>query len=137
MTPERARATARLLSLGRVVLGVTAMVAPTVPSRPWVGRDESYRPAVKLFARSLGARDLALGLGGVLALRHDGPVRGWVEAGGLCDAGDVVGTLLHFRALPRFGRLLVLATAAGAMTASRVLAPHVDRDRQDHQDRTA
>ncbi len=101
------------------------MGAPALPSRPWVGA-EAARPAVKLFARSMGARDVALGLGALLALRHDAPVRGWVEAGGLCDAGDVVGTLVHFRDLPRLGRLVIVAVAGGSMVASRWLATRVD-----------
>ncbi|MGH9155713.1 MAG: hypothetical protein ACRD1K_07780 [Acidimicrobiales bacterium] len=125
MTSDRARWVARLLAGSRVALGVTAIVVPTWPSRPWVG-PEAHRPAVKLFARSLGARDLAVGLGGVLALRHAGPVRGWVEAGGLCDAGDVAGTLVHFKDLPRVGRLVILAVAGGSLALSRWLAPRVD-----------
>ncbi|MEO6121441.1 MAG: hypothetical protein ABIW46_02810, partial [Acidimicrobiales bacterium] len=76
MTAEQVRSATRLLALGRVALGVTAMVAPTLPSRPWVGGDAT-RPTIKLFARSLGARDLAIGLGGVLAFRRGAPVRGW------------------------------------------------------------
>ena len=125
MTPDRARSAAGLLAAGRVVLGLTAMVAPTLPSRPWVGT-EATRPAVKLFARSLGARDVALGVGSLLALRHGTPVRGWIEAGGLCDAGDVAGTLIHFRDLPSLGRLLVLGAAGGSLALSRWLAPRVD-----------
>jgi len=121
----QARGAAGALAAGRVVLGLTAMGAPALPSRPWVGA-EAARPAVKLFARSMGARDVALGLGALLALRHDAPVRGWVEAGGLCDAGDVVGTLVHFRDLPRLGRLVIVAVAGGSMVASRWLATRVD-----------
>lgn len=126
MDSGRARSAAGALAAGRVVLGVTAMAAPALPSLPWVGRAEAARPAVKLFARSMGARDIALGLGAVLAFRHEAPLRGWVEAGGLCDAGDVMGTLVHFRELPRVGRLVILAVAGGSMAASRWLATWVD-----------
>lgn len=125
MTPDQARAAARLLAWGRVGLGITAIVAPALPARPWVG-DEADRPAVRLLCRSLGARDLAVGLGGVLAFRHRTPVRGWVEAGGLCDVGDLAGTLVHFRSLPRLGRLAIVAVTAGAIVVSRVTAPLVD-----------
>jgi hypothetical protein len=76
--------------------------------------------------RSLGARDVALGLGAVLALRHGAPVRGWVEGGGLADAADTFGTLLAFGALPRARRWLVLATSAAAMASARILSTSVD-----------
>ncbi|MDP9388535.1 MAG: hypothetical protein M3Q48_11655, partial [Actinomycetota bacterium] len=79
MRADDARRYARWLSYGRVGLGVTALVAPRLPSAPWVGDADARRPAVQLFARALGARDVALGLGPVLALRHHAPARGWLE----------------------------------------------------------
>src|SRR5580765_6643234 len=103
-----------MLSLARVALGVTALVAPQLPARPWVGQDAD-RPSVRLLARALGARDVALGLGGLLAMRHDAPVRGWIEGGAFADAGDFVATLLHFRSLPRLPRWGLLAITAGSV----------------------
>lgn len=127
MDRQTARQLAASLAWGRVGLGVVAMLAPSIPLRPWVGREVAWRPRAKLLARSLGARDVALGLGVVVALRHDSPVRGWVEGGGLADAGDVLGTLLAFGTLPRFGRWAVLASAGGAAVLSQLVAPAVDR----------
>jgi hypothetical protein len=121
-----ARKYAVWLGYARIGLGVAAFVAPVVPSRPWVGAAEADRPGARVFARALGGRDLALGLGVVLAARHDGPVRGWVEGGGMADAGDLVATLLAWRSLPRLGRLGILAVTAGAVAAARVIAPAVD-----------
>ena len=82
MDRDRARQLAEAIAVGRIAIGVVALVAPTVPLRPWVGRDFAWQPRAKLLARSLGARDLALGIGVMLALRHDAPVRGWVEGAG-------------------------------------------------------
>ena len=126
MRSEDARRYARLLSCARMGLGVTALVAPRLPSVPWVGGAEARRPAIQLLARSLGARDLALGLGPVLALRHDAPARGWVEAGGLADAGDLLGTLVAWRSLPRRTRLVMLGIITTSMVASRVLATSLE-----------
>jgi hypothetical protein len=111
--------------VARCVLGGTALVIPSLPLAPWVGRARAD-PAVRLLARSLGARDLALGLGTLLALRHDSPVRGWVEAGGLADAGDVVVTLGTLTALPRWGRWAVLAAASGGVLAAAIASRDVD-----------
>jgi len=73
-----------------------------------------------------GARDVALGAGALLALRHDAPVRGWVEAGGLADATDVVSVVLAFPRLPRTLRWMVLAVVLTAAAAASLLAPGVD-----------
>ena len=126
MDRDRARQIAEAIALGRIAIGITALVAPTVPMRPWVGRDFAWQPRAKLLARSLGARDLALGIGVVLALRHDAPVRGWVEGSGMADAGDALATLLAFGKLPKGGRWMVLCSAAGAAAAARLAAPALD-----------
>jgi hypothetical protein len=127
MEKDRARQLAEAVALGRIAIGIVALAAPTVPLRPWVGRDFAWQPRAKLLARSLGARDLALGIGLLLALRHDTPARGWVEGAGLADAGDTLATLLAFGKLPKSGRWLVLASAGGAAAIARVAAPAVDR----------
>lgn len=126
MRPEDARRWARWLAYGRVGLGVTALVAPRLPATPWVGGADAGRPSAQLLSRALGARDVALGLGPVLALRHGTPARGWVEAGGLADAGDLVATLLAWRHVPRRTRLMMVGIIAGSMAASRLLASSLE-----------
>lgn len=126
MREDDARRCARWLSYARTGLGVTALVAPRLPSAPWVGDADARRPTVQLFARSLGARDVALGLGPVLALRHGAPARGWLEAGALADAGDLVATLVAWRSLPRRTRVAMLVVIAASLAASRLLATAVD-----------
>ncbi len=123
---RRGRQLALSLAATRAVIGAAALLAPGAPATPWVGGEEARRPSVRLFARTLGGRDLALGLGALLAVRRGRPVRGWVEAGGLADAGDSVATLLAWRSLPRRSRLVVLALTLGAATASAALAGVAD-----------
>jgi hypothetical protein len=126
MERHQARQLAEAVAWGRIAIGVTALVAPTVPLRPWVGRDFAWQPRAKLMARALGGRDLALGIGVILALRHDAPVRGWVEGGGLADGCDLLASLLAFGKLPKGGRWLVLFSTAGAVAAARLAAPALD-----------
>jgi hypothetical protein len=121
-----ARRAACALAAARTAVGVVAYALPALPARPWVGEQEARRPAVQLFARTLGARDIALGLGGIVALRRGASARGWIEAGGLADAGDSVATLLSFAKLPRVTRWLVLGSTLAAAGAACVLAPFVD-----------
>lgn len=108
---------AMAVAAGRVALGVIALARPSVPARPWVG-DEADGVAAQVFGRALGARDLALGLGALAALRNapggPGPASAWVAAGALSDALDVAASLAAWRELPRAGRWLVVVSAGGA-----------------------
>jgi hypothetical protein len=123
LTRERALLAARGLALARVAIGATAWISPKVVLRPWVGSSDAGFPSVILLGRALGARDIALGAGALLAARDSGPVRGWVEAGGLADAGDTLATVLAFGDLPRMGRWAILATTLGAVVAAAVISP--------------
>jgi hypothetical protein len=111
---------AAIVAAGRVALGVTALAWPSVPARPWVGATADD-VAAQVFGRALGARDLALGLGALAALRgpaaQAGPARAWVAAGALSDALDVAASLASWRELPRATRWLVVASAGGAALA--------------------
>lgn len=121
LTAAQGRRLARLNGLARTALGVVALVAPGVPLAPWVG-PAAQDPTSRLLARALGGRDLALGLGTLRALRRGEPIVGWVAAGGLADAGDVLATARHFSSLPRGGRWAVLAAASGGTVAAVITA---------------
>jgi hypothetical protein len=112
------RHSARAIAWGRVAIGITALVAPPVVTRPWVGPSADTTPA-KLLARTLGGRDLALGLGTLRALsRSDEEARPWVALGGVSDAVDALATVVAFASLPRRTRWLMLGTCAGAALVS-------------------
>ena len=118
--PSLLRRGALAVAAGRVALGVTALAWPSVPARPWVGA-AADDVAARVFGRALGARDLALGLGALAALQGPaagtGSARGWVAAGALSDALDVVASLKSWPELPRVTRWLVAASAGGAALA--------------------
>lgn len=119
---RRARTLALAIAALRCGLGLGAMLAPDAAARPWVG-SAGAGPGRQVLARALGGRDVALGLGALLAARGDGRLRGWVEAGALADAGDVVATATAYRHLPRAGRVLVLAAAGGAALLGAMASP--------------
>jgi hypothetical protein len=145
--PALLRRGAAAVAAGRVALGLTALVWPSVPARPWVGASADEL-AARVFGRALGARDVALGLGALAALRHPAAVprspravgearpllaaaepgsprvvdeawaaRAWMAAGALSDALDVAASLAAWRELPRTGRWLVAVSAGGAALA--------------------
>lgn len=114
---------ARLLGFARVVLGTGFMLMPRRAMRMAWGIDAD--PGVSALMRGMGGRDLALGVG-LLAALDEGRARSWLEAGALADASDAVGTLLSWGSLPRWRRLLVLGSAAGAAWLGLQLANELD-----------
>jgi hypothetical protein len=110
---------------GRIAVGVAFLVAPSLAGRLWVGGD-ARRPGARVLARAFGARDLALGLGVVIALDRGAPVRGWLEASGLSDAADFTAGLLDPGALPPVLRPGLLALGAGSAALAAWLARELD-----------
>ncbi|MGH2891701.1 MAG: hypothetical protein ACRDPM_00330 [Solirubrobacteraceae bacterium] len=110
----------------RIALGVAAVVAPGLTARV-MGRGRSSDGIAPLFARMLGGRDVALGLGTVIALDRGKPVRGWLEASALADTVDCVACVLArqdmspaaFQAAAGLGA----AAAIGGVVLSRRLDP--------------
>lgn len=103
----------RGLGLLRCAIGISALLAPSIPARPWVGQDEADRTSVRLFARTLGGRDLALGLGAMFAPKTGRGLSSWVTLGALADMGDFLATVAAFRKLPRWSRWLILVLTLG------------------------
>jgi hypothetical protein len=88
------------LARGRIAIGVVSVLAPSFVGWAMTGREGSEGEA-SVFARMVGARDLGLGLGLLIALERDAPVRGWLEASALVDGIDLAACLLardHIRA---------------------------------------
>ncbi len=115
-----------LAARGRIVIGAVAVVAPGLAARVMGGRrgSEGVAPAL---ARMLGARDVALGLGVVIALDRGAPVRGWLEGSALSDTVDCLACVAAREQMPprasRAAAGLGAASAALGMFLSRRLDP--------------
>lgn len=118
-------ATVKAIALGRIGLGLSFSLAPGLALRAWPGRPP-FRGAdaavARMLARSTGGRDISLGLGLLLAQRHGGSTRGWLEAAMLADVADAVSILIAFRHLPRVRALMMLGAALGTAGAGQRLA---------------
>lgn len=112
---------------GRIAVGTAFVLAPGLAGRSWVGRDAS-RPSAKVLSRAFGVRDLALGLGVVIAIDRGAPVRGWLEGSALSDAVDFCATLLGGDTVPRATRPGVLALGAGSAAVAGWLSRTLDSD---------
>lgn len=107
---------ARGIALARVAIGVGATLAPGVVSRLQFG---TKTPAGQIVVRMLGARDLALGVGALLAARHGSPgLRGWVEAGGFADGVDAVAFLRAQPGDARRRRFTALVAGGSALLST-------------------
>lgn len=116
------------LARARVAIGAVSLLAPAFVGSVMTGRDGSGG-GTTLFVRMLGARDLGIGLGVLMALQRGAPVRGWLEVSALADGIDAAACVLardHIRT-STFPAAVGLA-AAGAMLGAwlaraRGLAP--------------
>lgn len=111
-------------AVARIAIGASALVATGPALRRWLGR-AADRPETRLVARSAGIRDVAIGVGTLLAVKHDAPVRGWLEAAVLSDAGDLVASLLGLGSLPRVPVLGTAGASLGGMLYGRRLIARV------------
>ena len=111
---------------GRIAFGLLATAAPAVVTRMMTGNRRPGGEAV--FVRMFGARDVALGLGTVIAIDHGTPVRGWLEATAMADSADALTALLERDSLTpnAFIATIVMASASALLNVylSRRLDPH-------------
>src|SRR5215207_4647985 len=110
---------------GRQLVGAAFLLAPGLAGSAWIGSDARRRP-VKVLARAFGARDLAIGLGVVIALDRGTPVRGWIEAGALSDAVDTCASLLAGGSIHPAIRWPAIAFGATSTAAGAELANQFD-----------
>jgi hypothetical protein len=110
-----ARKLAAALAINRALFGVAYLVEPKRTGAGWIGRP-ARKGGATVLTRALGARDLALALGALAALRGRGDARGWFAAHALADGGDLAATLAARDDLPRQGFRFATAMA-GASTA--------------------
>jgi hypothetical protein len=102
----------------RIAFGIASLAAPALTGRTLAGPGGAL-PDAQAFLRGMGAREIGLGLGLLAAMRSGAPVRRWVVAGLLADAGDLAGIAGAWQQMPPAKRWAGLGTA-GAAAASGV-----------------
>mgnify|MGYP000008680331 CR=1 FL=1 len=104
---------AEAVAYGRIAFGLALMAVPSLTSMGYLGREAS-RPSVRFLNRLFGGRDVALGLWAVLSREDKAAFRQAVAVGAACDAWDAVATAITPGGVPRFGKPMMIAVAAGA-----------------------
>ena len=120
-----ARELALLNARCRMAIGAALVLAPRLIGPMWIG-NAADRSVVKMMARALGGRDLALGLGAAVALDRGASVRGWLEGAALADGMDLAATLLAGDSIPQGKRRTVAVIAAVSLVGCAVVARVVD-----------
>jgi hypothetical protein len=120
-----ARSLARLQALGRLALGAGLMATPGAVAGGWVG-GVADRQEGQTLAIGLGARDVAIAAGALRALAAGHGAGGWVRAGMLADAADLVATLRARDSLPALAVPAVVALAGGSLVLGAWLQSAVD-----------
>jgi hypothetical protein len=114
----------RLLSFARVGVGLFVGLMPRRAIHLWLG--EAATPGLRHAARSVAGRDIALGLGTLVARDNDGDIARWLEAQAMSDATDALATAAAFKHMPRGRRWLLLAMPIGATILGLSLAADFD-----------
>jgi hypothetical protein len=121
-------ALAKAQAVNRVAMGTGLVLAPGIVGRVW-SASEARDERAKVLARALGARDLALGAGGLLALREDDAAWAWraFAAQAAADAVDFAAILAAGGALPAAKRITGGLLAAGSAAVAAVYAARLRR----------
>jgi hypothetical protein len=121
-----ARRAAGLLGAGRAALGAAVLIAPEAVTSHWLGGDNASHPAVRYLARSVGARDLALGVLALCTLDNAAVASQVQAACAVSDAVDALATVAVSKRLPLVGAVGTVTVAGAAAVAgfylSRTLA---------------
>jgi hypothetical protein len=103
------------LASNRILFGLGFVLVPAKAARSWIG-PVAGRPGGEVMVRAAGARDLALGVGALSALRSGADARPWFAAHLASDATDFAATWAARRDLGP-GRSAYALFMAGASTA--------------------
>lgn len=122
-----ARTIVSSVAIGRLAIGVALMAKPNSEAGAgWVGTEEAQRPVTKVLFRSVGARDVALGMGTMAALRDGSRLRPWLLGATLADVTDLLATVTSGKALPMKGRAALVLLAGGAIVMQLSAARSLD-----------
>ena len=116
---------ARGLGWLRLIAGLGLFLVPRLATRKWTGEDAEDAPTA-LAVRGMGVRDMAIAAGLLTAMERGAPVRGWLEAGAMVDAGDALGTLFSWRGLGKPRGVFWFVTEVSSAALGLSLAERMD-----------
>ena len=115
------------MGVTRAAVGAGFLTLPRTTAAAWVGDTTAAQPGVDILARALGARELILGTGLMLALVRGRPVKGWLMAGVAADVADAAVSVAAREEIPRAKMITVATVAVFSAAAGAHLAYHHGR----------
>ena len=112
--------------VGRIAFGLGLIAVPSRIGSSWIG-SVAERPAVHVAIRGLGARDMVLAAGAIVAAAQGRAVRPWLIGAIAGDLSDIAATLAAGDSVPDRGRWGTVALAGGSVIAGAALAAAVER----------
>ena len=109
----------------RIAYGIGLIAAPRRLALRWLGPDAERAP-VQVALRGLGAREVILHGGALLALARDEPVWTWLAASAAGDLTDVLAIAAGRHQLPSGSAPATLAVGGGSALLSLAVAVAVD-----------
>lgn len=113
------------LSRGRIAIGLVAVAVPRLAAKR-LSADGETAGLAPMLTRMTGARDIALGLGTLVAADKGTPIRGWLEGCALADSVDTLSALAGRRELSRNAFIGSLGLAGCSAVACAVLSRRLD-----------
>ncbi len=107
---------ARALAIGRAIFGAALLIVPETVAKGWLG-EYAERPAVHALVRSIGARDVVLGMIALHTLDHPEVGPRWQATCAVVDTVDLLATGAARNDLPAAGVAGTAAVAGGAAAA--------------------
>ena len=110
----------------RVAYGVALIGAPARLTRRWLGPAVDHDPT-RVALRGLGAREVLLHAGGLVATLRGGAVRPWLAASVAGDVSDIAATAAGRRGLPDGAAPATLAVAGASALISVAVGAALER----------
>jgi hypothetical protein len=118
---------ARALAIGRAVFGAALLIVPEKVAKGWLG-EYAERPAVHALVRSIGVRDLVLGMIALHTVDHPDVGPRWLATCAVVDSVDLVATAAARSDLPKAGVAGTALVAGGAAAAGFYFARALEQN---------
>jgi hypothetical protein len=120
-----ARKFAIALLSARIAYGAGLVALPARLTRGWLGPGGQTGPT-QVGVRGLGAREVVLHAGALVAALRDAPLRPWLAASVVGDVADMTSTAAAREELPEGSPLATLVVAGGSALLSAAVAVALD-----------
>ena len=112
-------------AVGRIAIGAALLAAPKPAARGWLGA-VADEPGALVLSAGLGARDVALGAGVLLALRDGTGARQWLRGAVVADLADVTSSLRARGEMTTVAFASTVALAGGSAALGAWLQTQLD-----------